>query len=312
MVRPPPPGAAARGQPAAGAAAGSSRRAIAEFVRFLACWQHVAAGPSPRAGAACSRSIEQLQGIEVAAGEWERHVLPARVVGYDPRWLDELCLSGEVAWGRLTPRPEKPVERARRRRSPPPARRGRDAVARPRRSHSSPRQDLRLDARRLRPEPASWPSRPPARRPTCWPLLREQGACFRSELPAATGRLPDEVDEGLWDLVARGFVTADAFSAVRSLLAARATRAALPDEIAAARSPPLRPCGVGAARSGAGTGRDAGRSSPIRTISGAAGLAGPPERGTGRGGGLAAARPVGRGRAGSSGRASPTGCPGAT
>ena len=36
-----------------------------------------------------------------------------------------------------------------------------------------------------------------------------------------TGRLPAEVDEGLWDLVARGLVTADAFSAVRSLLSAR-------------------------------------------------------------------------------------------
>src|SRR6202044_2788199 len=49
--------------------------------------------------------IEQLQGLEVAAGEWERNVLPARVKAYDPKWLDELCLAGEVAWGRLTPRP---------------------------------------------------------------------------------------------------------------------------------------------------------------------------------------------------------------
>src|SRR6185437_15513748 len=40
-------------------------------------------------------------------------------------------------------------------------------------------------------------------------------------LAPVTGRLPAEVDEGLWDLVARGLVTADAFSAVRSLLSAR-------------------------------------------------------------------------------------------
>ncbi|MGH9089365.1 MAG: Lhr family helicase, partial [Acidimicrobiales bacterium] len=51
--------------------------------------------------------------------------------------------------------------------------------------------------------------------------LRSQGACFRGDLVAATERLPAEVDEGLWDLVARGLVTADAFSAVRSLLSAR-------------------------------------------------------------------------------------------
>jgi len=51
--------------------------------------------------------------------------------------------------------------------------------------------------------------------------LRSRGACFRPELPPLSGRLPAEVDEGLWDLVARGIVTADAFSAVRSLLSAR-------------------------------------------------------------------------------------------
>ncbi len=33
-----------------------------------------------------------------------------------------------------------------------------------------------------------------------------------------TGRLPYEIDEALWDGVARGLVTADGFRAVRSLL----------------------------------------------------------------------------------------------
>jgi ATP-dependent Lhr-like helicase len=51
--------------------------------------------------------------------------------------------------------------------------------------------------------------------------LRDRGACFRPELAPLTGRLPAEVDEGLWDLVARGLLTADAFSAVRSLLSPR-------------------------------------------------------------------------------------------
>ena len=34
-----------------------------------------------------------------------RDILPARVAGYDSGWLDALCLSGGVAWGRLAPRP---------------------------------------------------------------------------------------------------------------------------------------------------------------------------------------------------------------
>jgi ATP-dependent Lhr-like helicase len=59
-----------------------------------------------------------------------------------------------------------------------------------------------------------------ARRPMSWPH------CGRGRLLPARARhsgrpLPAEVDEGLWDLVARGIVTADAFSAVRSLLSAR-------------------------------------------------------------------------------------------
>ena len=77
---------------------------VSDLIRFLACWQHVADGTRTEGRSGLLRVIEQLQGIEVAAGEWERQVLPARVAGYDPRWLDELCLSGEVAWARLTPR----------------------------------------------------------------------------------------------------------------------------------------------------------------------------------------------------------------
>ena len=51
--------------------------------------------------------------------------------------------------------------------------------------------------------------------------LRAQGALFHSELTARIGRLPVEAEEGLWGLVARGWVTADGFQAVRSLLGAR-------------------------------------------------------------------------------------------
>jgi ATP-dependent Lhr-like helicase len=51
--------------------------------------------------------------------------------------------------------------------------------------------------------------------------LRERGAQFHSELQAVTRRLPTDVEEGLWDGVARGLITADGFNAVRSLLNAR-------------------------------------------------------------------------------------------
>jgi ATP-dependent Lhr-like helicase len=48
--------------------------------------------------------------------------------------------------------------------------------------------------------------------------LRGHGALFHSDLEAITNRLATEVEEGLWDGVARGLVTADGWGAVRSLL----------------------------------------------------------------------------------------------
>jgi ATP-dependent Lhr-like helicase len=51
--------------------------------------------------------------------------------------------------------------------------------------------------------------------------LRGHGALFHSDLRAITGCLPAEVEEGLWDGVARGLITADGWAAIRSLLNAR-------------------------------------------------------------------------------------------
>jgi ATP-dependent helicase Lhr and Lhr-like helicase len=205
---------------------------IAEYVRFLASWQHVAAGTQAEGRAGLLSVIEQLQGVEVAAGEWERHVLPARVADYDPRWLDELCLSGEVAWARLTPRSDREAtagdggDRGDGGDDSPPPTIGRRGTSTP--SPATPlaittRQDLSWMLTAVRSdrgadEPVVGASA------ELLAVLRSDGASFRSELATGTGRLPAEVDEGLWDLVARGLVTADAFSAVRSLLSGRRGR----------------------------------------------------------------------------------------
>src|SRR6185369_17521374 len=76
----------------------------AEYIRFLLSWQHVRPGTQLHGRAGLLQALGQLQGCEIAAGAWEREVLPARVAGYDSAWLDSLCLSGELTWGRLAPR----------------------------------------------------------------------------------------------------------------------------------------------------------------------------------------------------------------
>jgi len=180
---------------------------ISTFVSFLARHQHVADGFRLQGRQGLRAVIEQLSGIELAIGDWESQVFPARLDSYDPRWLDELCLSGEIAWGRLSPK-LRGGEGAAQTRSTP--------------SRATPiafviRHELGdwLDAVRMGEHPGI-PELGAAAEIA--ELLIERGACFRAEMPALVSRLPAEIDEGLFDLLARGLVTADGFAAARALL----------------------------------------------------------------------------------------------
>ena len=64
----------------------------ADLLRFLARWQHVAAGTRLHGARGLAEVIGQLQGFHAAAGAWERELLAARIVGYERGHLDELCL----------------------------------------------------------------------------------------------------------------------------------------------------------------------------------------------------------------------------
>jgi ATP-dependent helicase Lhr and Lhr-like helicase len=183
-----------------------------EWQGFLQSWWHAAPATQLHGPTGLAEVIEQLQGVEFPAGEWER-ILAERVESYRPEWLDELCLSGEVAWGRLSVL--EPVAEG----GEPAA----SSVKTP--SRRTPitfmlRQDLAwlLQAHRGSVIPAE-PIDDCGR--DVLDALRRRGALFHSELQANTGRLPIDVEEGLWDGVARGLISADGFNAVRSLLQAR-------------------------------------------------------------------------------------------
>src|SRR2546426_11031756 len=72
-------------------------------MRFLCRWQGAAPEARAEGPEGLAAVLELLDGYEVPAGAWETDVLPARLGEYDPLWLDGLCLSGEIAWGRLSP-----------------------------------------------------------------------------------------------------------------------------------------------------------------------------------------------------------------
>ena len=66
------------------------------FVRFLSAWHGI--GRGRRGTDALVDAIEQLQGVAIPVSVLERDVLPARVEGYRPAMLDELCAAGELVW----------------------------------------------------------------------------------------------------------------------------------------------------------------------------------------------------------------------
>ncbi|MBI2756485.1 MAG: DEAD/DEAH box helicase [Chloroflexi bacterium] len=66
------------------------------LARFLPGWQGV--GTEQGGIDRLLDVVAQLEGVFLPWSTWERDVLPARVRGYQPRLLDELCASGEVVW----------------------------------------------------------------------------------------------------------------------------------------------------------------------------------------------------------------------
>ena len=182
----------------------------AQFMRWLLRWQHVAAGAQVQGERATLEVLRQLQGFEIPANAWERQILGRRVANYDPKWLDQLCLTGAVGWGRLSPHPATLDDTANGKRRVIPT-----SVA-----------PITFFVR----EEADWmtPHRADAEQPEARGLsegarqvldfLRQRGASFFADIVRGTGRLKAEVETSLWELVAGGLITADGFDNLRSLI----------------------------------------------------------------------------------------------
>ncbi|HUA57858.1 MAG TPA: DEAD/DEAH box helicase [Verrucomicrobiae bacterium] len=180
----------------------------AEFEAFLERWQHLAPGTHLHGVDGTLQVIKQLQGAEFPAATWESEVLPRRVARYEPDFLDQLCLSGEVIWGRLSPHPAFEVDRdGERHRKVRPTRVAPLTLF------------LREDAGWLLANPQA-PARESLSHAAREVLeaIEARGASFFADLTRAAGRLASEVEDALWELVAAGLVTADGFENLRALL----------------------------------------------------------------------------------------------
>jgi ATP-dependent Lhr-like helicase len=176
--------------------------ATRDFLRFLFDWQRVSPATRMQGPDAMLVVLDQLEGTEVAAGAWESDVLPARINGYEPAWLDEHCLAGRYVWARI---------------GAPAAEAGVRAVAPVR---ATP---IALLARRNLKCWAALGAAPPAATLSSGAaavaaVLSGHGASFFDELVDAARLLPVQVEEALAELVALGLANSDSFAGLRALL----------------------------------------------------------------------------------------------
>ncbi len=178
----------------------------ADFMRFLFRWQHVQPGTHLHGRQGLLEVVSQLQGVELPARAWEAHVFPARVARYDANDLEQICLAGAVAWGRL--RADAPPDD--------------DDAAGPRRARTPNRAaPLAFVLREDLPWLLAAHVAPPelgGDAELVLEHLRTRGASFVSDIARATRLLPAAVEEALWTLVASGLVTGDGIAGLRALI----------------------------------------------------------------------------------------------
>jgi ATP-dependent Lhr-like helicase len=173
----------------------------ADFTRFLFEWQHVAPRTKLTGSDGLLQAIRRLDGYELAAGAWERHVLPARVERYESSMLDLLCLTGQIGWARLSE-------------SEQPTRLGRATpVALFLREHATHWKHLAAAASERRAVPLSLEAR------SVLEALRSRGASFAHELAHGCGQPMETVHGAVAELVSAGLVTSDGFAGLRALMA---------------------------------------------------------------------------------------------
>ncbi len=181
---------------------------IAEFQRFLLAWQRADEEHRVEGLDGVRAVLESLDGYELPAAAWEPEVLALRIKDYTPAWLDQLCFTGRIGWGRFTS---------------PQNSNGRSVLP----VRSSPVSLF------TREHLATWCALAPDSEPVGFSpdtqhtleTLSRGGALFFGELVKQSDLLPSRVERALAELVAQGYVTADSFEGLRALLVPEEKRA---------------------------------------------------------------------------------------
>ncbi|WP_353065940.1 DEAD/DEAH box helicase [Tunturibacter psychrotolerans] len=185
----------------------------AVYMRWLLTWQHLAPQTQLTGEEGVFEALRQLEGFEAPAIEWERTLLPSRVANYDPRWLDSLCLSGAVGWGRISPHPAWSIgDGASPRRVIPTSaapitfyiRETADWLP-----YALAHQGVEEDKLAVALSPAALQLRT---------LLQQRGACFANDIQRIANLTRQQTQQALWELATAGIVAADGFDQLRACI----------------------------------------------------------------------------------------------
>lgn len=175
----------------------------ADLMRFLTRWQRVEPGYKVSGEEGVVGVIEQLEGFDLPAAAWETDILTARCDDYSTEYMDHLCSSGRIMWGRITPPTGdgSGLQITGLLRSSP--------VALWKREND--RFWLKSAPKISEQTFSSYASK-------VLGVLQNRGASFFHDLVSITRLLPSQVEQGLGELVAVGIITSDNFSGLRALL----------------------------------------------------------------------------------------------
>ena len=169
------------------------------------------------------RSLAMLDGISAPAASWEADLYPSRVSDYDPNWLDVLCISGRVTWGRYVQ--PSASQRALHKGSSGPVKTTPIAImsranldiwqamarAQLKEADEGPRKTrVGQDA------PSGKTFSNTAQRIEA--DLLTNGASFFDQIQSRSGLLKAQLEEGLAELVGAGRLNSDSFTGLRALL----------------------------------------------------------------------------------------------
>ncbi len=186
----------------------------AVFMRWLLHWQHLATGSCLSGERGLLELVRQMQGFEAPASAWERHILAPRMgANYDPRSLDQLCLTGAIGWGRLSPHPATLDDTNTQQRRIVPT-----SVAPLTFFLRDDSEWMHAHSYSLAQRISSLEQCLSAEARAVFERLSRRGAQFFPDLVRGCGLPKASVEMALWELIAAGLVTADGFDNLRCLI----------------------------------------------------------------------------------------------